>query len=237
MEEEYNTEISLEDVEKILGVSHLERGKYENNDVAGVVTGLAWTSVGGDILFIESIVSKGKGLTITGNLGKVMKESATIAMEYIRANAAVFGIKDKSLSDNKVHIHVPEGATPKDGPSAGVGMCTALVSALTKIPVHATVAMTGEITLRGTVLPIGGLKEKLLAAHRGGIETVIIPSENEKDLTDIPKNILRKLDIHPVTTIDEVLEIALVEFPKPLPGAVGPKNSLTDVSETEIRPH
>jgi len=132
---------------------------------------------------------------------------------------------------------VPEGATPKDGPSAGVGMCTALVSALTRIPVRATVAMTGEITLRGTVLPIGGLKEKLLAAHRGGIETVIIPAENEKDLAEIPKNILRKLDIHPVSVIDEVLKLALVEMPKPIPGAIEPNASLTDVSDKEVRPH
>ena len=148
-----------------------------------------------------------------------------------------FGIDPDFYQKFDAHVHVPEGATPKDGPSAGVGMCTALVSALTQIPVRATVAMTGEITLRGTVLPIGGLKEKLLAAHRGGIETVIIPAENEKDLAEIPKNILRKLEIHPVSSIDEVLEIALVELPKPLPGAVEPNASLSDVSDKEARPH
>ena len=180
----------------------------------------------------------GKGkLEQTGQLGDVMKESIQAAMTVVRSRAADLGLDPDFYQKLDLHVHVPEGATPKDGPSAGVGMCTALVSALTEIPVHATVAMTGEITLRGSVLPIGGLKEKLLAAHRGGIETVIIPAENEKDLADIPKNILRKLDIHPVKTIDEVLEIALVDVPKPLPGAVGPKTSLTDVAETETRPH
>ena len=158
-------------------------------------------------------------------------------MTVVRSRAKDLGLDPDFYQKLDMHVHVPEGATPKDGPSAGVGMCTALVSALTRIPVRATVAMTGEITLRGTVLPIGGLKEKLLAAHRGGIETVIIPSENEKDLADIPKNILRKLDIHPVSTIGEVLEIALVDSPKALPGAVGPATSLTEVAKTETRPH
>jgi ATP-dependent Lon protease len=166
-----------------------------------------------------------------------MKESIQAAMTVVRSRAGALGIDPDFYQKLDAHVHVPEGATPKDGPSAGVGMCTALVSALTRIPVLATVAMTGEITLRGTVLPIGGLKEKLLAAHRGGIETVIIPAENEKDLAEIPKNILRKLDIHPVSTIDEVLEIALVESPKPIPGSVEPKTSLTDVGDKESRPH
>ena len=151
-----------------------------------------------------------------------MKESATIALEYIKANAEEFGIKYEHLTNNNIHIHVPEGATPKDGPSAGITMLTSIVSSFTQRKVKAKLAMTGEITLRGTVVPIGGLKEKLLAAHRGGIETVIIPAENEKDLADIPKNILRKLEIHPVSVIDEVLKIALVEAPKPIPGRLPP---------------
>ena len=180
----------------------------------------------------------GKGRLIqTGQLGDGMQESIQAAMTVVRSRAQRLGIDPEFYQKLDAHVHVPEGATPKDGPSAGVGMCTALVSALTKIPVRATVAMTGEITLRGTVLPIGGLKEKLLAAHRGGIETVIIPAENEKDLADIPKNILRKLDIHPVTVIDEVLKIALVEMPKPAPDAVKTKASLPDAVEKETRPH
>ena len=194
--------------------------------------------MGGELLQIEAMLMPGKGkLEQTGQLGDVMKESIQAAMTVVRSRAEDLGLDADFHHKLDMHVHVPEGATPKDGPSAGVGMCTALVSALTKIPVRATVAMTGEITLRGSVLPIGGLKEKLLAAHRGGIETVIIPSENEKDLADIPKNILRKLDIHPVTNIDEVLEIALVELPKPLPGAVGPKTSLAEVAESDTRPH
>jgi ATP-dependent Lon protease len=173
----------------------------------------------------------------TGQLGDVMKESIQAAMTVVRSRAASLGIDPDFYQQLDAHVHVPEGATPKDGPSAGVGMCTALVSALTKIPVRAAVAMTGEITLRGTVLPIGGLKEKLLAAHRGGIETVIIPAENEKDLAEIPKNILRKLKIKPVSTIDEVLNIALVEVPGPVPGALDTKTTLAEVSEKESRPH
>jgi ATP-dependent Lon protease len=180
----------------------------------------------------------GKGkLEQTGQLGDVMKESIQAAMTVVRSKAKDLGLDPDFYQKFDAHIHVPEGATPKDGPSAGVGMCTALVSALTRIPVRANVAMTGEITLRGTVLPIGGLKEKLLAAHRGGIKTVIIPSENEKDLADIPKNILRKLDIRPVSTIDEVLEIALVEYPVPIPAAVGPEAARPIVAESETRPH
>jgi ATP-dependent Lon protease len=180
----------------------------------------------------------GKGrLEQTGQLGDVMKESIQAAMTVVRSKAAALGIDPDFYQKFDAHVHVPEGATPKDGPSAGVGMCTALVSALTKIPVRATVAMTGEITLRGTVLPIGGLKEKLLAAHRGGIETVIIPAENEKDLAEIPKNILRKLDIHAVSTIDEVLEIALLEIPKPIAGGVESKASLAEAADKESRPH
>jgi len=230
--------VSARNVPAFLGVRQFRYGLAEENNAVGQVTGLAWTQVGGELLQIEAMLMPGKGkLEQTGQLGDVMKESIQAAMTVVRSRAADLGLDPDFYQKLDLHVHVPEGATPKDGPSAGVGMCTALVSALTEIPVHATVAMTGEITLRGAVLPIGGLKEKLLAAHRGGIETVIIPSENEKDLADIPKNILRKLAIHPVSTIDEVLEIALVEFPKPLPGAVGPKTSLTDVSEAETRTH
>ena len=230
--------VTARNMETFLGVRQFRYGLAEENNAVGQVTGLAWTQVGGELLQIEAMLMPGKGkLEQTGQLGDVMKESIQAAMTVVRSRAAELGLDPDFYQKLDLHVHVPEGATPKDGPSAGVGMCTALVSALTKTPVRATVAMTGEITLRGTVLPIGGLKEKLLAAHRGGIETVIIPSENEKDLADIPKNILRKLDIHPVKTIDEVLEIALVGVPKPLPGAVGPKTSLTDAADTETRPH
>jgi ATP-dependent Lon protease len=194
--------------------------------------------VGGELLQIEAMLMPGKGrLEQTGQLGDVMKESIQAAMTVVRSMAAALGIDPEFYQKFDAHVHVPEGATPKVGPSAGIGMCTALVSALTKIPVRATVAMTGEITLRGTVLPIGGLKEKLLAAHRGGITTVIIPAENEKDLADIPKNVLRKLDIHPVSDIDEVLKIALAEAPKPLPEALETKTSLSEPVEKETRPH
>ncbi|MFT7331057.1 MAG: ATP-dependent Lon protease [Roseivirga sp.] len=211
MEEKYNTLISSEDLEKILGVSHLERDKYENNDVAGVVTGLAWTQVGGDILFIESIISKGKGLTITGNLGKVMKESATIAMEYINANAEVFGINQKTLEENKVHIHVPEGATPKDGPSAGITMLTSLVSVFTQRKVKSKLAMSGEITLRGKVLPVGGIKEKILAAKRANIKEIILCSENRKDVEEIKQSYLKGVKFHYVNEMKEVIDIALTK--------------------------
>jgi len=230
--------VSARNLESFLGVRQFRYGLAEENNAIGQVTGLAWTQVGGELLQIEAMLVPGKGrLEQTGQLGDVMKESIQAAMTVVRSRAVPFGIDPDFYQKLDAHVHVPEGATPKDGPSAGVGMCTALVSALTKIPVHATVAMTGEITLRGTVLPIGGLKEKLLAAHRGGIETVIIPAENEKDLAEIPKNILRKLKIHPVSSIDEVLEVALVEMPKPLPGAVEPNAALSDMSDKEVRPH
>ncbi len=211
MEEKYETEISSDAVEKILGVSHLERDKYENNDVAGVVTGLAWTQVGGDILFIESIISKGKGLTITGNLGKVMKESATIAMEYINANADTFEINQKTLEENKVHIHVPEGATPKDGPSAGITMLTSLVSVFTQRKVKSRLAMSGEITLRGKVLPVGGIKEKILAAKRANIKEIILCSENRKDVLEIKESYLKGVKFHYVNEMKEVIELALTK--------------------------
>ncbi len=204
-------------LEKYLGVHRFRYGRAEEFDQVGQVTGLAWTEVGGELLRIEAALVPGKGkFTYTGQLGDVMQESIQAAMTVVRSRAESLGIDPEFYQKYDVHIHVPEGATPKDGPSAGVGMCTALVSALTRIPVRADVAMTGEITLRGEVLPIGGLKEKLLAAHRGGISTVIIPHENEKDLVEIPKNIKQNLNIKSVQWIDQVLELALVEMPKPI---------------------
>ncbi|MDB9759936.1 endopeptidase La [bacterium] len=212
LEEEYNIAITNDDIETILGAPRLERDKYENNEVAGVVTGLAWTSVGGDILFIESILSKGKGtLTITGNLGKVMKESATIAMEYIKANAENFGIDPEIIATHNVHIHVPEGATPKDGPSAGVTMLTSLVSVFTQRKVKSKLAMTGEITLRGKVLPVGGIKEKILAAKRANIKEIMLCKDNEKDILDIKKSYLKGLKFHYVTDMHEVIDVALTK--------------------------
>ena len=208
--------VTPKSMEKYLGVRRFRFGKAEDNDQVGQVTGLAWTEVGGELLTIETAVVPGKGkLTHTGQLGEVMTESIQAAMTVVRSRAAVLGIADDFHQKLDVHVHVPEGATPKDGPSAGVGMCTALVSALTGIAVKSNVAMTGEITLRGEVLPIGGLKEKLLAAHRGGLEKVLIPEENEKDLAEIPKNIKDKLTIVPVKWIDDVLQHALVEMPLP----------------------
>ncbi len=233
-------------LEKYLGVKRFRYGLAEENDRVGQVTGLAWTELGGELLSIEAAIVPGKGkLTITGQLGDVMQESIQAAMTVVRSRADHLGIESDFHQKLDVHVHVPEGATPKDGPSAGIGMCTSIVSAMTKIPVRANVAMTGEITLRGDVLPIGGLKEKLLAAHRGGITTVLIPHENLRDLTEIPKNIKSQLDIRPVKWIDEVLTLALQHMPTPLPevansgpcldpqkdGAVESKN------ESLIRPH
>ena len=208
--------VTPQQLEKLLGVKRYRFGRAEEEDRVGQVTGLAWTEVGGDLLTIEAAVVPGKGKAIhTGQLGDVMKESIEAAMTVVRSRSEVLGLDAEFYKDYDFHIHVPEGATPKDGPSAGVAMCTALVSALTEIPVHASVAMTGEITLRGEVLPIGGLKEKLLAALRGGIKTVLIPWENERELVEIPKNIKQGLDIRPVRWIDEVLEVALQRIPQP----------------------
>ena len=206
--------VTEKSIEKYLGVKKYRYGIAENFDQVGQVTGLAWTSVGGELLTIEASMMPGKGKMLqTGKLGEVMQESIHAAMTVMRNRAKNLGLPDEFYEKNDFHIHVPEGATPKDGPSAGIGMCTALVSVVTHIPVRADVAMTGEITLRGHVLPIGGLKEKLLAAHRGGIKHVIIPQENKKDLTEIPENVLKKLTIHPVETIEQVLEIALQRNP------------------------
>lgn len=212
MEETYAVKPSPEEIEQILGPSHMERDKYENNEVPGVVTGLAWTSVGGDILFIESILSKGKGgLSITGNLGKVMKESATIAMEFIKAHADEFNIPYEAITNHNVHIHVPEGATPKDGPSAGITMLTSLVSSYTRRKVKSKLAMTGEITLRGKVLPVGGIKEKILAAKRANIKEIILCADNRKDVEDIKADYLKGLKFHYVSEMKEVLDIALLK--------------------------
>ncbi|RUQ34478.1 MAG: endopeptidase La [Candidatus Competibacteraceae bacterium] len=208
--------VDSESLEKYLGVRRFRYGLAEEQDQVGQVTGLAWTEVGGELLSIEAALVPGKGRLIhTGQLGEVMQESIQAAMTVVRSRAEALGIDPEFHQKLDVHIHVPEGATPKDGPSAGIGMCTALVSALTRVPVRASVAMTGEITLRGEVLPIGGLKEKLLAAHRGGLETVVIPEENRKDLAEIPENILSRLDVRPVRWIDQVLEIALQALPAP----------------------
>ena len=209
LDEDFSSNITIEDVNKILGVS-ISKDKYENNDVAGVVTGLAWTQFGGDILFIESALSKGKGnLSITGNLGKVMKESATIALEYIKSNSEVLSIDTDILSKHNIHIHVPEGATPKDGPSAGITMLTSLVSLFTQKRVKSKLAMTGEITLRGKVLPVGGIKEKILAAKRAKITEIILCEDNKKNIDEIDKVYLKGLTFHYVSNMHQVLDIAI----------------------------
>lgn len=210
MDEKYNIKVTNNDIIKVLGSPKMERDKYENNDVAGVVTGLAWTQVGGDILFIESTLSKGKGnLTITGNLGKVMKESATIAMEFIKSNAEELSIDPGVFENYNVHIHVPEGATPKDGPSAGITMLTSLVSLFTQRKVKKSIAMTGEITLRGKVLPVGGIKEKILAAKRARIKEIILCDDNKSDIEQIKDEYLKGLKFHYVKEMSEVIAIAL----------------------------
>ncbi|TDY00074.1 endopeptidase La [Thiohalophilus thiocyanatoxydans] len=236
--------VKADSLEKYLGVKRFRFGLAEEEDRIGHATGLAWTEVGGELLTIETAVMSGKGKhNITGQLGDVMKESIQAALSVVRSRANVLGLEPDVFEKKDIHVHVPEGAIPKDGPSAGIGMCTALVSALTGIPVRADVAMTGEITLRGEVLPIGGLKEKLLAAHRGGIKTVLIPHENERDLTEIPDNIKEKLDIHTVRWIDEVLQVALTRQPEPREetgdekAAEVVKNSDNPDSPGTLRPH
>ncbi|HET7595633.1 MAG TPA: endopeptidase La, partial [Burkholderiales bacterium] len=210
--------VNSRNLDKYLGVRRYTFGMAEKNNQVGQVNGLAWTEVGGELLTIEAAIMAGKGkMTTTGKLGEVMQESVQAALSVVRSRSQRLGIQPEFYQKNDIHIHLPEGATPKDGPSAGIGICTAMVSALTGIPVRADVAMTGEITLRGEVLPIGGLKEKLLAAHRGGIKTVLIPEENVKDLAEIPDNVKNRLDIHPVKWIDSVLEMALERKPEPLP--------------------
>src|SRR5690606_11623868 len=210
-------EITDENLDKYLGVKRYRFGETEGEEQRGVVTGLAWTEVGGELLTIEGVMMPGKGkMTVTGNLRDVMKESISAAASYVRSRAVDFGIEPPIFDKKDIHVHVPEGATPKDGPSAGVAMVTAIVSVMTGIPVRKDIAMTGEITLRGRVLPIGGLKEKLLAALRGGIKTVLIPEENAKDLADIPENVKNELEIVPVSRVGEVLRHALVRMPEPI---------------------
>ena len=227
--------ITPENLEKYLGVQRFDFGLAAKENQIGQVTGLAWTQVGGDLLTIESVAMPGKGKTITtGKLGDVMQESIQAAMSVVRSRAKRLGIPEDFYEKNDIHIHFPEGATPKDGPSAGIGITTALVSVLTNIPVRADVAMTGEITLRGEVLPIGGLKEKLLAAHRGGIKTVLIPDQNIKDLTEIPDNVKNCLDIHPVKWIDEVLEYALERMPEAVVDVVAVAEAGNDAKAVEV---
>jgi ATP-dependent Lon protease len=234
--------ITRKNLEKYLGVRQFRYGMAEEKNRVGLVTGLAWTEMGGELLTIESTVMQGKGKHIfTGKLGEVMQESIQAAVSVVRGRSEIYGIDPDFYQNRDIHVHVPEGATPKDGPSAGVGMCTAILSALTDIPVRADVAMTGEITLRGEVLPIGGLKEKLLAAHRGGINCVLIPAENEKDLVEIPRNVKEGLEIIPVRWIDEVLDRALVSVPKPITGK-GSTNKKTKgrrnkISEDQVTAH
>jgi ATP-dependent Lon protease len=215
--ERKQVKITRRNLDKYAGVRKFRYGEAELEDLVGVTTGLAWTEVGGELLTIESVQVPGKGkMTITGKLGDVMQESVQAAKSYVRSRSRLLGVEPSRFDTTDIHIHVPEGATPKDGPSAGVAMVTSIVSVLTKIPVKASVAMTGEVTLRGRVLPIGGLKEKLLAALRGGIKTVLIPKENEKDLAEIPENVKKGLKIIPVSNVDEVLQVALVRVPEAL---------------------
>jgi len=212
MEESYIKSPKGADLKTILGPAKVSRDLYENNETAGVVIGLAWTSVGGDILFIESALSPGKGqLSITGNLGKIMKESSTIAMQYIKANAEILGLSDFPFDKYNIHIHVPEGATPKDGPSAGITMLTSLVSLLTQKRVKKYLSMTGEITLRGKVLPVGGIKEKILAAKRSKIKEIILCESNRKDIEEINANYLKGLQFHFVKEMHEVLALAITD--------------------------
>jgi ATP-dependent Lon protease len=224
--------ITRKNVEKYAGIRKFHYGETESEDMVGVVTGLAWTEVGGEILTIESVMLPGKGATkITGKLGDVMQESVSAALSYVRSRSISFGIKPTLFEKRDIHVHVPEGATPKDGPSAGIAMATSMVSVLTGIPVRRDVAMTGEITLRGRVLPIGGLKEKLLAALRAGITTVFIPKENEKDLADIPETVKKNLKIVPVAHVDEVIAQALARKPEPIEWVEPPETPVTPTGD------
>jgi ATP-dependent Lon protease len=209
-----SVKVTAENISDYLGVPKYRFGSAETENQIGVVTGLAWTEVGGELLTIESVMMPGKGrMTVTGNLRDVMKESISAAASYVRSRALDFGIEPPMFDKRDIHVHVPEGATPKDGPSAGIAMTTAIVSVITGIPIRADIAMTGEVTLRGRVLPIGGLKEKLLAALRGGIKTVLIPEENAKDLAEIPDNVKNGMEIIPVSHVNDVLKHALISQP------------------------
>jgi ATP-dependent Lon protease len=233
--------VTVKNLDKFAGVRKFRYGEAEAEDMVGVVTGLAWTEVGGEILTIESVVVPGKGNTkTTGKLGDVMQESVSAAMSYVRSRAPAFGLKPTLFEKRDIHVHVPEGATPKDGPSAGIAMATSIVSVLTGIPVRKEIAMTGEVTLRGRVLPIGGLKEKLLAALRSGITTVFIPKDNEKDLAEIPDNVKKALTIVPVSHVDEVIGKALARPPEPItweePAETPPAAAATG-DAAGVRPH
>ncbi|MCH8000322.1 MAG: endopeptidase La, partial [Proteobacteria bacterium] len=228
--------LTRRNLEKYAGVPRYRHSETEMEDLVGLATGLAWTEVGGELLSIEAVTVPGKGkVTSTGKLGDVMKESIQAAESYVKSRSTQFGIEPIRFEKKDIHVHVPDGATPKDGPSAGVAMVTAIVSALTGIAVRRDVAMTGEVTLRGRVLPIGGLKEKLLAALRAGIKTVLIPKENEKDLSEIPDNVRRGLEIIPLDTVDEILRLALVTEPTPIewaePSEVEAVRSVRDKGE------
>ncbi|CAM3856111.1 endopeptidase La [Litorimonas haliclonae] len=225
-----SVDVTSENIGDLLGVKKFRYGRADETDQVGTVTGLAWTETGGDILTIEALSMPGKGgVKITGNLKDVMKESISAANSYVQARAPELGISPRVFRSTDIHVHVPEAATPKDGPSAGIGMVTAMVSVLTQIPVRSDIAMTGEVTLRGRVLPIGGLKEKLLAALRGGIKTVLIPQENEKDLADIPESVKSALEIIPVSLVDEVLEHALTREPTKIEWTASDKAALAGI--------
>jgi ATP-dependent Lon protease len=231
---QFKEDVTGDKVTEYLGVPRFRPSLAEEQNEIGIATGLAWTEVGGELLVSEATLMPGKGkLTLTGKLGDVMQESAQAALSYVRTKAAELSLAEDFHSKIDIHVHVPEGAIPKDGPSAGITMATALASALTRIPTRRDVAMTGEITLRGKVLPIGGVKEKVLAAHRAGVTNIVLPRDNEKDLADIPKNVLDTLDIHMVSTMDEVLKIALAE---PLPARLPAAPVVTEVTE-EGRTH
>ncbi|ALA24310.1 DNA-binding protein [Piscirickettsia salmonis] len=237
-EDKETLKLTAKELEDYLGVQRYRYGEAEEKDQVGLVTGLAWTEVGGELLTIEAATTKGKGkVQRTGKLGDVMQESIQAAVTVVRSRAEMLSIPEESFEKLDVHIHVPEGATPKDGPSAGIGMCTALVSVYTSIPVRSDVAMTGEITLRGEVLPIGGLKEKLLAAHRGGIRTVLIPEENRRELKEIPENILKDLDVQPVRWIEDVLKVALTESPGDLTRLIASSRARSTEGQPGVRKH
>jgi ATP-dependent Lon protease len=228
--------IGVDDLEAYLGVARYRFGLADSQNRVGQVTGLAWTSVGGDLLTIEASVMPGKGkLVSTGKLGEVMKESIEAAMSVVRSRGDQWGVLPAVFEKQDFHLHVPEGATPKDGPSAGIAICTALVSSVTNIPVRCDVAMTGEITLRGEVLPIGGLKEKLLAALRGGIRTVLIPHDNVRDLKDVPDVVKENIEIHPVRWIEDVLRVALERMPDPLTDEMLSLKNADKLSENSIK--